>query len=383
MHKGWLFLLLGLLVASGCIIYVPVTPEGGRTYEGEYRGSRYQEERTWDELDVGYFYDYLEPWGHWVRHASHGFVWIPRSTPYNWRPYTQGKWLWSDFGWTWVSDEPWGWACFHYGRWGYLSHLGWYWVPGTTWGPSWVAWRLSPSTIGWAPLPPDVRLDPRYGINSFPFALDDHAWVFVEYNWFTQPNLSRYVLPYERNLTFIRLSQLRTDISVRGDRVVNSGFDPDDLRSRTRTSIAKYQLRQSQKAGKAEARSGELFMYSPRIRSGEAPTSPKRIVEDSEVLERRRLSAQPVQEKIEELQEQEFKILEESQKKELERLDQQARSEKSRAKTRTERERIDKELEGRSARVQSQHKQEQARIKERHTEERKKISKTALEKKKK
>ena len=382
MLKSCLILLIVLLAASGCIIYVPVTPEGGRTYEGEYRGRGTPEARAWDDLDIGYFYDYLEPWGHWVRHPSHGFVWIPRSMPYNWRPYTQGKWLWSDFGWAWASNEPWGWACFHYGRWGYLSHLGWYWVPGKTWGPSWVAWRLSPSAIGWAPLPPDVRLDPRYGINSLPFALDDHAWVFVDYNWFTHTNLSQYVLPYERNLTFIRLSQLRTDISVRGERVANMGFDPDDLRSKTRTNITKYQLRQSQEAGKAEARSGELFMYSPRIRSGGTSTSPRRVVEDSEVQEQRTLSAQPAQEKIAEQQSREFKILEESQKEELERLEQQARSEKSRAKTRSERERIDKELEGRSARVQAQHKQEQDKIKERHTEERNKISKTGLKKKK-
>jgi hypothetical protein len=382
MLKTWLFLLIVLIAASGCIIYVPVSPERGSSYEGEYRGSRYQEERTWDELDVGYFYDYLEPWGHWVQHASHGFVWIPHSTSYNWRPYTQGKWLWSDYGWTWMSDISWGWACFHYGRWGYLSNLGWFWVPGTTWGPSWVAWRLSPSTIGWAPLPPDVRLDPRLGITSLPFALDDYAWVFVEYNRFYNTNLSRYVLPYERNLTFIRLSQLRTHISVRQDRIANLGLDPDELRNRTQTSITKYQLRQSQKAGRAEVRSEELFMYSPRVRSG-ATASPKLVVEDLEVQERRKLSSQPAQEKFVELQNQEFKNLEESQEKELERLEQQSRSEKSRAKTRVERERIDKELEGRSAKVQAQHKQEQDRIKKRHTEERKKISKTSMEKKKK
>lgn len=35
------------------------------------------------------------------------------------------------YGWTWFSDEPFGWATYHYGRWAWDSQAGWLWVPGT------------------------------------------------------------------------------------------------------------------------------------------------------------------------------------------------------------------------------------------------------------
>jgi len=31
------------------------------------------------------------------------------------------------------ANEPWGWAPFHYGRWGHSAAFGWYWMPGRTW----------------------------------------------------------------------------------------------------------------------------------------------------------------------------------------------------------------------------------------------------------
>ena len=34
-----------------------------------------------------------------------------------WRPYTEGSWIYSDAGWTWDSDEDFGWATYHYGHW--------------------------------------------------------------------------------------------------------------------------------------------------------------------------------------------------------------------------------------------------------------------------
>jgi len=34
-----------------------------------------------------------------------------------------------------VSDEPWGWACYHYGTWVDDPAVGWVWVPGVEWAP--------------------------------------------------------------------------------------------------------------------------------------------------------------------------------------------------------------------------------------------------------
>src|SRR6476660_9269087 len=68
-------------------------------------------------VDVGFFYDDLAPYGSWAQRSNYGWVWRPHHTSSSWRPYRQGHWVWTDYGWTWISDEPYGWATYHYGRW--------------------------------------------------------------------------------------------------------------------------------------------------------------------------------------------------------------------------------------------------------------------------
>src|SRR5437773_2233500 len=82
----------------------------------------------------------------------------------DWRPYTDGHWVYTDVGWTWVSEEPFGWATYHYGRWTRLRNIGWVWVPGDEWAPAWVSWRKNNDYVGWAPLPPEAQFDRRSGI---------------------------------------------------------------------------------------------------------------------------------------------------------------------------------------------------------------------------
>src|SRR5689334_23675614 len=57
----------------------------------------------------------LQPYGTWVDFRSYGRCWHPTQIEADWRPYTVGHWEWTDAGWYWVSDEPWAWACYHYG----------------------------------------------------------------------------------------------------------------------------------------------------------------------------------------------------------------------------------------------------------------------------
>src|SRR5436190_1176365 len=65
------------------------------------------------QVDVGYFYSGLAPYGEWFYQADFGWVWHPTRTYAGWRPYTEGQWVWADdVGWTWASDEPWGWATY-------------------------------------------------------------------------------------------------------------------------------------------------------------------------------------------------------------------------------------------------------------------------------
>jgi len=72
----------------------------------------------------------LDDYGNWHYVADYGPVWTPRDISADWAPYRLGHWAWVDpWGWTWIEDEPWGFAPFHYGRWAFVSD-SWCWVPG-------------------------------------------------------------------------------------------------------------------------------------------------------------------------------------------------------------------------------------------------------------
>jgi hypothetical protein len=104
------------------------------------------------------FYQPLDQYGTWVDIPQYGRCFRPRGIETDWQPYTVGHWEWTDAGWYWVSDEPWGWACFHYGSWDHDPRYGWCWIPGTDWAPAWVTWRYSDDYIGWAPCGPGLSV---------------------------------------------------------------------------------------------------------------------------------------------------------------------------------------------------------------------------------
>lgn len=75
-------------------------------------------------------YEDLDEYGRWHYAPGYGPVWSPTRVAADWAPYRYGHWVWiAPWGWTWVEDEPWGFAPFHYGRWAFVDE-GWCWVPG-------------------------------------------------------------------------------------------------------------------------------------------------------------------------------------------------------------------------------------------------------------
>jgi len=63
------------------------------------------------------FYDELQPYGTWIDHGRYGYVWMPNEGS-DFVPYgSNGYWVQTGYGNTWVSNYSWGWAPFHYGRW--------------------------------------------------------------------------------------------------------------------------------------------------------------------------------------------------------------------------------------------------------------------------
>ena len=108
------------------------------------------ERRLPEELSI--YESELEGQGVWYHEASIGqTVWRPR-VGIGWRPYMDGRWAWTPYGWTWIAGERWGWATSHYGRWGYSPAGSWYWIPSVGWGPAWVSWAVGGDYIGWCPL---------------------------------------------------------------------------------------------------------------------------------------------------------------------------------------------------------------------------------------
>jgi hypothetical protein len=74
-------------------------------------------------------YEDLDDHGDWRDTQEYGHVWYPRVEQTDWAPYHYGHWAYIEpWGYTWVDDQPWGFAPFHYGRWVNVEGR-WGWIP--------------------------------------------------------------------------------------------------------------------------------------------------------------------------------------------------------------------------------------------------------------
>jgi hypothetical protein len=131
----------------------------------------------------------LNPYGSWVQYPGYGLVFVPARAVVgaNFRPYTNGHWEHTEWGWTWVDHHPFGWATGHYGRWFFDANYGWAWLPGTQWGPAWVTWRNGGGHIGWAAMPPGSIYGGAYSVY-------DTSWVFVSTSNFGATSVGGYLV---------------------------------------------------------------------------------------------------------------------------------------------------------------------------------------------
>lgn len=178
------------------------------------------------------FYDPLGSLGTWVDLPQYGRCWHPNGVPPDWQPYVDGQWVWTDAGWYWQTDEPWAWACYHYGDWVVYPAYGWCWIPGTEWAPSWVTWRVSGDTVGWAPCGPNLSV------------LAPSAFVFVGLHDFHHHFHGRHDF-MEANPTIINqthvinnFTQREVNIDGRRQRIaVNEGLPVDRVEHATGTKF--------------------------------------------------------------------------------------------------------------------------------------------------
>ncbi|MBV8798277.1 MAG: hypothetical protein JOY77_07915 [Alphaproteobacteria bacterium] len=195
-------------------------------------------------IGFDFFHDRLAPYGRWMRHPIWGDVWRPRSrlVGADFQPYLNGYWQYTDeYGWYWVSDDPFDDVVYHYGRWVYDPQWGWLWLPGYTWAPAWVVWREGEDYTGWAPLPPDEAFVSgaglSFGVDLGPLAINfydrwyrgrvdpSRFFVFVDNRHLVERNYRRFVVPRERVKVVLGRTREVTKFEVANGRVVNRGVD--------------------------------------------------------------------------------------------------------------------------------------------------------------
>ena len=135
-------------------------------------------------------YEELDNYGTWSIDPNYGYVWIPTNPGAGWAPYHSGHWAWvAPWGWTWIDDQPWGFAPAHYGRWAY-GQSRWAWVPcpiavrpvyvpalvafvggdAIGGGNGKVSWSISlgggTPGVAWFPLGPGEAYHPAYAVST-------------------------------------------------------------------------------------------------------------------------------------------------------------------------------------------------------------------------
>ncbi|WP_276134334.1 DUF6600 domain-containing protein [Polluticoccus soli] len=212
------------------------------------------------------FYDQLSPYGQWIDDPDNGYVWSPRGVGRDFRPYySGGNWAMTDYGNTWVSDYPWGWAPFHYGRWAYSPFYGWLWVPGTTWGPAWVHWRGGGSNYGWAPMGPGVNININIGGGGY-YPPNDW-WTFVPCNQiYHRGGYGRYWRGAQYNNTYINNTTIINNTYVYNNNTYVTGPRRNDIERTTGQRVNVYNVRNDNNPGRARIDGRNLNVYRPDVR---------------------------------------------------------------------------------------------------------------------
>jgi hypothetical protein len=227
---------------------------------------------------VDLFFNDLSPYGEWVWLSGPGWVWYPYNVSVGWRPYRYGHWVYSDYGWTWVSDEDWGWAVYHYGRWHYEASYGWVWVPGTEWGPAWVAWHAGRGWVGWAPLPWEVHWHAEAGLDwggiDLNITIDPTWWSFSRTRYLADPDLKKYIAPAARNVTLIQNTKNVTHYTLVDNRIVNQSVNVTVVEKATGKPVRRVRVRHADAVEAAHGvkfEDSQLVIFRPDLHSGRTP----------------------------------------------------------------------------------------------------------------
>jgi hypothetical protein len=216
------------------------------------------------------FYDQMSPYGSWVNYQNYGYVWIPTAVPSGFRPYaTGGHWIYTDDGWTWVSDYTWGWAAFHYGNWFYDQSYGWMWLPDYQWAPAWVTWGQYEDNYCWAPIGPRINI----GVSYASYRPPSYYWTFVPRTYMTNVNINRYYVNRVNNTTVINNITVINNVNrgASGNRnAFMRGPQPKTVERYTHNTVHTVQIRETSSPGRGQIQNGQLAIYRPAINRSDA-----------------------------------------------------------------------------------------------------------------
>jgi hypothetical protein len=388
MKNGLWIIALILVMASGCAAYGP-SPASG--YPPDARGPSVDSPQGYGqeygpEMDMDYMYNYLAPHGNWVNMEPYGYVWTPRHMGYRWRPYSQGHWVMTDYGWTWMADEEWGSIPFHYGRWGYDDDFGWFWVPGTVWGPAWVSWRWSNQYAGWAPLPPGIEFRAGMDFASLSFNIPSRFWIFLQAPHFLDRDVYRYALPYERNMTIINITSIHNNIQYRNNRIFNEGMGIDNVQRVTRRQVPHYRIQDIRQAGPARIVGNDVQVYRPAFRT-DAAAKPKAILNRDQARQelaparvfepRQQLPVSTQRSVVQKRQAEEKSLLQKTQAQELRDMQNRRATEQAQIRDTAQKAKIQQDYQARTAELQKQHQAEKQQLTERHNKDNEQVKQAA------
>ncbi|WP_139352715.1 DUF6600 domain-containing protein [Algoriphagus sp. A40] len=251
-------LALGVFLLSGMI--APQEAEAKN-----YRGVSFQ-----------FFYDELAPYGDWVKDARYGYIWLP-AVRGDFHPYgTEGHWVMTEYGNTWVSYYDWGWAPFHYGRWYFDDYFqSWAWIPGYDWGPAWVNWRTGGGYYGWAPLGPGVSISVRVNIPAV-------HWVFVPNHRIHHHFAYRYHAPHKTKVKIYNNTTIINNTVVYNNHNYVGGPQRREVERVTRTTVPVYNIQASNAPGRATVSRNSVAMYKPEVQDSRGRTNemrPSRVLD--------------------------------------------------------------------------------------------------------
>lgn len=217
-----------------------------------------------DYISLETFYEELAPYGTWMQDPQYGYVWRPDVNQNEFSPYyTDGHWVMTEYGNTWISDYDWGWAPFHYGRWVMNRFNEWIWLPDTVWGPAWVSWRSGGGYYGWAPMGPGFNVDINIGGGGW--STPDDWWIFIPQRNIYDTRYQRYGY---RNVTIINRTTIINNTYGRNRNTYYTGPRADDIRRVTRRDVRVYNVSRTDRPGRSRITNNNVNFYNPGRRGG-------------------------------------------------------------------------------------------------------------------